>query len=469
VYPTDGRKLLGQPLLIGFEGTDAADARESIELLQPGGLVLLPRNIRSAAQLAELTSGVQEQAHATGLPPLFISLDQEGGAVLRLSSAAGFTDLPSATAVGRIGPQAATAVADIAAREMASVGLNMNLAPVVDLATDPRNTVIGTRSYGDNAQLVAELADAVIARHRDHGVLTVAKHFPGHGPTDVDSHLELPVLRASLEEMEELHLVPFRRAVLAGVDAIMTAHVVSALDPERPATLSRKTLSGLLREKWNFDGLIITDSLEMRALQRAGFDRAEAAIESLRAGADMLIFEGDAEATSMALEAAGAAASDELLIDRWHRIQRAKARLRASGDGAVGAPADRAAAVRWALAGIDVLDSGNVLPLRARPRVLPSEAGRQFAAAVDLPLADGVGEGEAGSPLVMVVADEEPDSTTMSELGARAAAGGAVVVLSLGAARSIDYLPPGVGVLLTYDLPVGMWGDLAAWLCGERP
>jgi len=285
----DARTLL----LVGFHGTDPASAAPIVRDLRPGGLVLVPRNIVSAHQVADLVGGLQAVAAEEGLPELLIAIDHEGGEIQRLTSELGFTDLPSAHALGRSGDvETVRRLATVAGRELASVGVNLDLAPVADLVSDAGAGVIGTRSFGSDPAAVAQFVAAVIEGLRGAGVLACAKHFPGHGPTDADSHIELPRLEATADEMRARDLAPFRSAIAARCAAIMTAHVISPIDPEVPATLSRVTLVHVLRRELGFEGLVLTDALEMKALAGGRLAQWQAAAEALRAGADVLVFEG---------------------------------------------------------------------------------------------------------------------------------------------------------------------------------
>ena len=213
----DHLNLARQTLVVGFVGTRASTVAPFIQRFRPGGLAVLPRNVESVSQLSDLLGGLQVVARAEGLPPLLIAVDQEGGAVARLSSAAGFTDLPSAMSVGLTGDvDAAQELAAMTGRELAAVGINLDLAPVVDLGLEHDNTVIGTRSFGPDPALVSAMAVAWVAGLRSSGVLACAKHFPGHGSTSTDLHVALPHLRAMVQELHDQYFAPFRRAIAAG-------------------------------------------------------------------------------------------------------------------------------------------------------------------------------------------------------------------------------------------------------------
>ncbi len=286
-------------LFFGFINTEALD-EEDIEFLKRShlGNIIYYRwanGLHSPDQVRHLSKQLHQEIHAnTGMIPL-IAVDQEGGAVNRLT--AGFSVLPSAEVLGRLNdPAKLYALAHVAATELRAVGINMNLAPVVDVNSNPLNPVIGSRSYGSDPEIVCRMAESFIKAHHDAGVAVVLKHFPGHGDTNVNSHYGLPVIDKSFEDLEMMELVPFRKLTPIA-DAVMTGHLlVPALDAENPATCSSLILDGLLRRKCHYQGLIISDSLNMRGIvpNQATFHEvvigvAEAAIRSFEAGCDMLI------------------------------------------------------------------------------------------------------------------------------------------------------------------------------------
>ena len=272
--------------MIGFEETEVTpDLRAWMQDYCPGGVILFSRNLVNPEQIAKLTNELQALA---GDIPLLMAIDQEGGRVSRLPS--DFTIFPPAATVAQSGStELAYQAAAVTAKELRSVGINMNMAPVLDIHTNPANPIIGNRAFGTAPEQVCKMGAATIAGLHDHRVLACGKHFPGHGDTSTDSHLELPTVHASRKRLEEIELQPFRYAIDHGLQAMMTAHVhYPALDPTYPATLSSTILSGLLRQQLGFSGVILSDDLEMRAI----LDHAtvgNAAIRSLQAGADMLL------------------------------------------------------------------------------------------------------------------------------------------------------------------------------------
>ncbi len=289
---------IGQVMVIGFDGlTVDADLRRMITDYHIGGVILFARNVQSPQQVAALTNELQTIALASGHPGLFIAIDQEGGRVARLTEATGFTEFPSAMALTAAGdPQNAYRVGAMMAAEMRAVGINVDFAPDLDVNNNPANPVIGIRSFSSDPQKVVEYGLAFAKGLQDNGVLAVGKHFPGHGDTSVDSHIDLPLVPHARARLDQIELAPFKAAIAAEVAGIMSAHVTfPAIDPTPglPATLSRPVLTGLLREELGYDGLIVTDSLEMGALAAHGWPPPVGAPLALAAGADLLLFNRD--------------------------------------------------------------------------------------------------------------------------------------------------------------------------------
>ncbi len=269
---------------------------EVIDKYKPGGGIYFdarrgPDNLHNPRQIATLSNGLQEAAFSQRKKiPLLISTDQEGGAlVFRLVAPA--TAMPGNMALGA-GRSADDAhrSAEIIGTELAAVGINQNLAPVADVNVNPANPVIGIRSVGEDPDLVSELVAAQVDGYHDGGVASVAKHFPGHGDTSTDSHFGLPEVTHTRAELEQIDLPPFEAAIDAGIDSIMTAHVVlRSVDPSGvPATMSEPILTGLLRKELGYDGLIITDALDMGGATET-FPHDVAPVQALKAGADQLL------------------------------------------------------------------------------------------------------------------------------------------------------------------------------------
>jgi len=292
---TDGMTLeeqIGQLLMVGFWGTTPSS--EIINLIQRhhvGNIILFSRNIRNAQQVLELTQKLQEIAKEAGQRyPLLIAIDQENGIVQRLGEAA--TILPGNMALGAIGSEEiAYKVALATGMELKALGINMNLAPVVDINNNPANPVIGVRSFGEDSRQVALLGAAMVKGYHAAGILSCLKHFPGHGDTAVDSHLALPVIPYTLQRLEALELVPFRSGIEAGAENVMIAHVAFPALAEQetlPATLSPAIIQGLLREQLGFNGIILSDCMEMKAISDT-FGTERAAVIALQAGIDLVL------------------------------------------------------------------------------------------------------------------------------------------------------------------------------------
>ena len=280
------RETIGQLLMVGFQGTKLSS--EFINWLQeyrPGGVILFSRNLVDMEQIAQLTNSLQELAPD---PPLLIAIDQEGGSVSRLPQ--DFTIFPSASTVATCqSPDVAYAVAEITAKELRAVGINMNMAPVLDVSSNPENPIIGNRAYGNHPGQVCIFGTATMQGLKNNGIIPCGKHFPGHGDTVTDSHKVLPVVNANRERLNKIELEPFRHAIQQGLPTIMTAHVhYPALDAETSATLSRPILTDLLREELGFQGVTITDDMEMRAILDCN-TIGEASVRSLQAGANMVL------------------------------------------------------------------------------------------------------------------------------------------------------------------------------------
>lgn len=281
---------IGQLLLYGIGGREIGPVAEAhISKRRVGGIILYSRNIQEASQVVALTTSLQRlAAENPNSIPLFIAIDQEGGIVARLKK--GATVLPGNMALGATRSQdLAAKTGELTAIELSAVGINFNCAPVMDVNTNPINPVIGVRSYSETPTLVSQLGTAYIQSLQKNGVLATAKHFPGHGDASLDSHFKLPVIEHSQERIDEIELLPFRDAIDSGVAAIMSAHVLyPKLDPEYPATLSPKILTRLLRQRLGFEGLIMTDDMEMKAIDDQ-YEIGNAAVLAIQAGADLIL------------------------------------------------------------------------------------------------------------------------------------------------------------------------------------
>lgn len=312
--------------MAGFDGAEvpvelAALARE----FSLGGVVFFGRNVQEPAQVAE--AAWQARRLGNGLAP-WIAVDQEGGRVARFRR--GFTEWPPMATLGRSGDVAlARRFAAALAAELAAVGMTLDFAPVVDVFTNPRNTVIGDRALSGDAGTVAALGAAIIETMQGAGLAACGKHFPGHGDTLADSHHDLPVAEHELPRLREVEFEPFRAAIAAGVASLMTCHVmVPAADEERPATLSPVIVEGLLREELGYGGLVFTDDMEMKAIA-ARMPVPEAAVRAVAAGCDVVLVCGGSQDLQVAtLEALIHAVEEEVLP--LARVEEALGRQRAA-------------------------------------------------------------------------------------------------------------------------------------------
>jgi beta-N-acetylhexosaminidase len=280
-------RLAGQLLSVGFDGTTPpASLRARIADSEVGGVMLFRPNIADPGQLAALVGALRGAAPAEA--PLLVSIDQEGGVVQRVRAPA--TVWPPMLAVGAAGDVARTAaVGRAVGDELAALGIGWDFAPVLDVHTNPANPVIGDRAFATEPEAVAAHALAFWRGLRGAGLVGCGKHFPGHGDTRTDSHHELPIVPHDLERLRRVELAPFAAAARAGMEAVMTAHVLyPALDPDRPATLSRRIATLLLRGELGFEGVLVSDDLGMKAVA----DRhpiEELAVGAIEAGCDHLL------------------------------------------------------------------------------------------------------------------------------------------------------------------------------------
>ncbi len=277
---------VGQLFMIGFQGPRLSP--EIIQLIKEynvGGVILFRRNVQDPSQLYDLC---QELQSLSNTHPLLIAVDHEGGRVCRLPLP--FTQFPTSLSLGNLRSYSLTyAMAEVMAKELKAVGINMNMAPVLDVNTNPKNPVIGDRSFGENSTVVSSLGLAIIVGLQDQGVIPCGKHFPGHGDTSLDSHERLPTVHHSLKRLQEIDLKPFSHAISNRLRAIMTAHVLyPALDPKYPATLSKKISHTLLRHTMGFEGLVVSDDLEMGAITHQ-WGMGQASVRAISAGVDLLL------------------------------------------------------------------------------------------------------------------------------------------------------------------------------------
>lgn len=333
----DFRHHAGQLAIAGFAGYDIpSDLKAFAKEFDLGGIILFARNVADPEQVA----GIARQAEELGGDlPLWVSVDQEGGRVARLKSP--FTVWPPMASLGRCGDdRLAERFARALATELKAVGISLDFTPVLDILTNAANPVIGDRALSDRADAVASLGRVLIRTLQEEGIAASGKHFPGHGDTSVDSHFELPLIEHPPDRIDAVELVPFRAAIAEGVASIMTAHIlIPALDPERPATLSPAIVDGMLKKQLGYEGLVLSDDLEMKAI--AGrYGVPEATVAAIGAGCDAVLMCGAVLDTQVAaIEAVIRAAEDGSLP--WKRIEDALARQRKVKERFLAAPRRR--------------------------------------------------------------------------------------------------------------------------------
>ncbi len=370
---------VAQLVMVDFPGPEpSADVERLIAEEGIGGVILFTKNIVSPRQVAQLTNALQGIAGRASRPPLLISVDQEGGIVARIIEPA--TEFPSAMAIGATAsPQFAEQAGAITARELRALGIVVNHAPVLDVNTNPENPIIGVRAFGDDPEEVARLGVAYLQGLQSNGVAATPKHFPGHGDTQLDSHLNLPTLVHDWKRLSGVELMPFQAAIGAGCDGIMTAHVaVPTIDPSGvPATLSPLALDGVLRGRLGFRGLVFTDSMGMGAITRH-HSPGYAAFAAVRAGADVVLACGEVAQQREVIAALRRAVERGTVAS--HRIDASLGRLTAlkhkygildhplvdehAVERVVGIPEHRAVAQRIAEAAVTVVrDEARLLPL----------------------------------------------------------------------------------------------------------
>ncbi len=287
----DGMTLeekIGQMFIVGFDGYESnEDIKVLIEDKKVGGIILFSKNINTVAQTQELIKSLNDINSKNKLK-LFVSLDEEGGVVSRIPSEMG--SFESAWQVGAMGDvDYAYEHGRAIGKAVKSLGFNLDFAPVLDVNSNPNNPVIGTRAFSDNPEVVKTMGVAVFKGLKDSGVISVGKHFPGHGDTDVDSHYDVPIINKSIEELESSELIPFKYAIDEGIDMIMVGHLyLPNLDKEYIGTLSNKIVTGLLKNKLGFDGVVITDDMNMEGV-KGNYTTRESAVKAIEAGNDIVL------------------------------------------------------------------------------------------------------------------------------------------------------------------------------------
>jgi len=493
--PAFARTEVGRLLMLAFSGS--APPLEQLEAIGPSGFIFFPSNVPSTEAARDTTKALQNAADY----PLLFGIDQEGGPFTsyRVDEA---TLFPGNMALGAAGePDLARRVGEATGHELAYAGFNVNFAPAVDVMSNPDNPIIGIRSFGAVPARVGELGTAYLEGLSAAGVAGVAKHFPGHGDTGTDSHLGLPSVAGDRERLSRVELLPFKALIAAGVPAIMTAHVAfPAFQADVPATLSEPVLTGLLREELGFDGLVVTDSMDMKAVADR-YGPGEAAVRSVLAGADLVLLGPDEGVQREVLGALQEAVesgrlSEARVAEAISRSEAVARRYRPRWDAPPpDYPAHRALALQVAMRGATLLRNNGVLPFPPDAEVV-----------VVAPQPSGYGEPpHLGSVLKRhhanvrsVVVDEQPSQTQVAEAARKAARADAVVlgsyhwlgdyppefvqlatqlvatgtplvVVALGNPDDLRFLPPRDAYLAVYGYREANLEAASAVLLGEAP
>ncbi|MBC5624856.1 beta-N-acetylhexosaminidase [Clostridium sp. NSJ-49] len=325
---------IGQLFIVGFEGDIIND--EIIDLVknqEVGGLIYFSRNVVDSNQIITLNNEIKAIKKDI---PLFISVDEEGGVVSRVPDE--FLKLPSSGYIGKFDDENLSYnIGSIIAKELKNLGFNMDFAPVLDIDSNPNNTVIGERAFGNNADIVLKLGIKTMEGLRDGGIIPVVKHFPGHGNTDIDSHYGLPIVTKTLEELNNLEFIPFKNAIENGADVVMVSSIIlSSIDSEYPATMSKKVTTDILRNKLNFDGVIATDDMTMGAIMD-NYNLTDAVIMAINAGNDLILvchgYDDIIKSISAVKDAVSSnIISEERIDESVYRILKLKEKYRVNDD-----------------------------------------------------------------------------------------------------------------------------------------
>ncbi|MEU6859769.1 glycoside hydrolase family 3 N-terminal domain-containing protein [Glycomyces sp. NPDC046736] len=500
---------VGQLFMVYVSGASADESAESnrtrlgsdtaaefIAANRPGGVIYFDwaNGLDDPAQVAALSNGLQEAAASGGGVPLLIAADQEYGTVVRIGEPA--TQFPGSMALGATGDtDAAANAAQVAGTELRAMGLNQNFAPDADVNVDPANPVIGVRAFGSDSELVAGFTAAQVTGYQAGGVAVSAKHFPGHGDTGTDSHVGLPVITHTVQEWESIDAPPFRAAIEAGTDLVMTGHLqFPALDDSlAPATLSAPILTGLLRDELGFTGVVITDSLEMEGV-RTEFGDDHVPVLALLAGADMLLMPPDftlARDAVLAAVEAGELTEDRvdesvrrILLLKYRRGIVADPSTDPAGVDTVGAEAHRELAADIASRSITLLANDGTLPF-AGGSILVTGWGENTTARLaeafgsgatvhtsgDAPDEAAIGAAVAaadGKDLVVVAThDVTADAPQVDLVAALVATGVPVVTAAVGTPYDAAYLGPVNASLASYSYSAVSLAALAKAIAGE--
>ncbi|MDI2585922.1 beta-N-acetylhexosaminidase [Psychrobacillus sp. NEAU-3TGS] len=317
------REKIGQMIFAGVKGTGLSEeTKQLVSTDKVGGLIFFKNNLKDVQGTVALLNAIKKESEDEKFP-LFLGVDQEGGRISRLP---GLSKLPTNKDIGKLNnPSYSYKIGTHLGEELNAFGFNLDFAPVLDVNSNPKNPVIGDRSFGNDVDLVSELGVETMKGIQSQNVISVVKHFPGHGDTDVDSHLELPIIEKSLEDLQKLELIPFKRAMEEGADVIMVAHILMPkLDPAFPSSLSYEIITTLLREQLHFEGVIMTDDMTMNAITH-NYEIGEAAVRAVTAGNDIVLIAHDYKNVLKAINAIEESVKDgeiseERINESVHRI-----------------------------------------------------------------------------------------------------------------------------------------------------
>lgn len=319
---------VGQLVIVGVDSyQNDENSKHLIQVNHVGGFILFKKNIRNKEQMLELLNSLKE-SNSVNKVPLFLSIDEEGGRVSRLPDE--FLKLPANKEIGkRNNPELSFDIGSILGQELKLFGMNLDFAPVLDIDSNPKNPVIGDRSFGAKSDIVSGLGVQTMKGIQSENIIPVVKHFPGHGDTSVDSHVGLPVVNHDLQRLRSFELVPFSNAIKNGTDAVMVAHILlPKIDSQNPASFSKAVITSLLRMEMNFNGVVITDDFTMGAIVK-NYDIGAAAVKSIQAGSDIVLvchgFDKQQVVIKAILEAARSGEiSEERLDQSVYRILKLK-------------------------------------------------------------------------------------------------------------------------------------------------
>ncbi|MBM7586898.1 beta-glucosidase-like glycosyl hydrolase [Bacillus pakistanensis] len=283
---------IGQMVIAGISGTKINQSTKTlINQYKVGGIIFYGDNLESPQQVVQLLNQIKSENKQNRLP-LLLSVDEEGGRVSRLPG--NLLDLPTNKEIGKINnPEFSYEIGTLLGEELKEFGFNLDFAPVLDVNSNPNNPIIGDRSFGNNADLVSKLGIQTMKGIQSQNIIPVIKHFPGHGDTSVDSHLNLPKVNKSLEDLKKLEIIPFKNAIDNGAEVVMVAHILlPKIDATFPSSMSDEIITNILRKQLDFNGVVITDDMTMKAITNH-YDIGQAAIESVKAGSDIILVAHD--------------------------------------------------------------------------------------------------------------------------------------------------------------------------------